>query len=129
MPYSIIKRFLVERNWWIEYRLRQRAGLPFATRAPFVCHGSIQLEIAWDATIVPPAELCQIGLLALATTAKQTTTTLSLKSKAISHLNGVFIGRGTKVSCNTGARLSIGRGTYVTDGSMVAASMDIRIGT
>lgn len=61
-------------------------------------------------------------------TDRRQVTRFSLGDEAHLCLDGALIGRGVKLALGDGARVSIARGSYVTDGTLLAAASSIEIG-
>jgi acetyltransferase-like isoleucine patch superfamily enzyme len=114
---------ILDRNYRVARLLARRSG------GPFVCRGAIELTLAADAIVTKPSVAPIIGtrLLGLSTPSTDVTTVF-IAADATLDLDGAIIGRGCRITVGPHGRLSIGQGTYLTDGSRVAASRGIQIG-
>lgn len=121
---SLLER-IFNKNLFAKYELERR--IKFANK--FVCRGNIQLSLAKDAIISTPSEICYIGLPLLShSTPRTTTTVIACDSKSVLNLDGANIGKGVIITCGHSARLDIGVGSYITDGSRIATQQEISIG-
>jgi acetyltransferase-like isoleucine patch superfamily enzyme len=106
-------------------RLNRRCGRP----GSFICAGGVQLTLARDARVEPPRQCCVIGAPVLGgLVPRSAPTVINVAEGATLALDGVTIGRGSRVGVNRGARLEIGQATSLTDSCWVAASLSIVIG-
>jgi acetyltransferase-like isoleucine patch superfamily enzyme len=120
----LIRRAL-DVNWLAQSHLNRCAG----KAGMFVCRGRIQLSLCSDTIIKPTAEVCYVGIPLLGTsTPLNDTTVIFGGSNAILTLNGCTIGRGVKLTVGFSAHLSLGKNSYITDGSRIAAQNSITIG-
>lgn len=113
-------------NLLAEFCFRQRVQ----GRRKFVCRGRIQLSLAKDAMIQPPANSCYIGMLIFGNSVPKNLTTVIVCSSqsTLSLKEGVCIGRGATLSVAPRAKLGIGEDTSVGHGSRIFASTSIQIG-
>lgn len=102
-------------------RLWRHAGVGRA-----VCRGQIQLRLRGTVTIQGRSS---IGLRLLSSsTPRNAITVIDVSAGGRLELDGAVIGRGAVLSVANGAKLSIGRGSYITDGSRIHAGKEISIG-
>jgi acetyltransferase-like isoleucine patch superfamily enzyme len=107
------------------WRLNRRCGRP----GSFICASRVQVTLGRGARVEPPRQRCVIGACLLGgLVPKSATTVINVGEGATLALDGVTIGRGSRVGVNRGARLEIGAGTSLTDSCWVAASQSITIG-
>lgn len=121
-----MKRLAValEQNWGATARLSARAG---ALRS-FDCRGRIQLQLGPSAVVISTHKnFVGVAVMGLATR-HDDTTVIVVASGGRLELGGVSIGRGSTLNVHANASLSIGRGTFVNDGTYIAASKLIDIG-
>ncbi|HWE36458.1 MAG TPA: acyltransferase [Isosphaeraceae bacterium] len=106
-------------------RLNRRCGRP----GSFLCAGGVQVTLGRDARVEAPRLTCVIGARVLGgLVPRSATTVINVADGATLALDGVTIGRGSRIGVNAGARLEIGPSTALTDSCWVAASRSIVIG-
>lgn len=117
---------LRDRNFVASARLNRRCGQAGA----FLCRGRVQLTLPPAAHVFAPrVRPCALGLPLLGRgTPTNFVTVLSLKPGSRLDLSGVLIGRGSRLTVESNARLAIGEQTFVADGSWIGSSQEIEIG-
>lgn len=114
-----------DRNLIAEWQMNRKAK----GGQKIICQGRIQLSLSRDALIETRQAPCYIGLRLLgATTSTQDVTIIAAESGAYLCLDGVKLGRGITLSLGTGARLSIGKDSYLTNGSRILAQHLVTVG-
>jgi acetyltransferase-like isoleucine patch superfamily enzyme len=105
-------------------------GLRAADLRAFVCRGRFQLSLDTSASISATSGSKNVLGVALLSTATATNdvTVLSIRQRGALTLGGATIGKGVSLFVGKDARLKIGHGTYITDGSRISASRSIMIG-
>jgi acetyltransferase-like isoleucine patch superfamily enzyme len=95
-----------------------------------LCGGKIQLYLAPKAKVVAPEgtpSLIGVPLLGYATP-RDAVTMIAVKGGATLVLDGAKLGRGTSLVVEPGARVEVGRDSYVCDGSRISATHGVTIG-
>jgi acetyltransferase-like isoleucine patch superfamily enzyme len=114
-----------ERNWTAQWVLNRSCRRRFA----FACFGPFQITIARDALVEPPSRNVYLGVRTLGEASRKAeSTVLWVREGGKLVLDGAHVGRGCVLVVQPEARLSIGRDTYVADGSRISASKAIDIG-
>lgn len=110
------------------------ASLRFALRAKafgiFYCRGSIQAKFGKNSKLnVAGQKKCFIGLrLKGLGSLDRAVTVIGAGENAELNLSGSIIGRGAVVSAGPGAKITLGEGSYLNDGSQIYASEEIKVG-
>ncbi len=96
----------------------------------FQCRGEVQTKFAKNSTLnVANRKKCFIGIrLKGLASLDHAVTVIAVGENAELTLGGSFIGRGAVISASSGAKVSLGEGSYLNDGSQIYASEEIRIG-
>lgn len=116
-------RAVAERHWWAEWRFRRAGGR-------VACYGRVQLNLGAGARVRTMGRPI-VGALSLGFGSLRTDTTVVAVGKEgeLSLEDRVVIGRGSSLLVGPNAHLGIGAGSYVADGSRLAASTAVRIGS
>lgn len=110
------------------------AALRFALKAKsfgvFGCRGRIQAKFGKNSKLnITNKKKSFIGLrLKGLGSIDRAITVIGLRENAELNLGGSIIGRGAVLSAGPGAKISLGEGTYLNDGSQIHASQAVTIG-
>ena len=115
-------RAVTDRNWWAEWRLCRAGGR-------VACYGRVQLALRAGARVRAVGRpLVGVPLLGSGTIRSATTIVAVGGGGELSLEDGVLIGRGSILTVGSNGRLEIGAGSYVADGTRLAASAAVRVG-
>ncbi len=91
------------------------------------CYGNIETAFG-TGSFVRCVGSCSIGHALVGATPRKTATIVKLADNSGLILNDSTIGRGVAIVTGKDAEISVGKGSYVTDGSKLLASRSITIG-
>ena len=119
-------RFILDVNPLATLQLALKAK----TFGLFHCRGKIQAKFEKSSQLnVTSKKKCFIGLrLKGLGSLDRAVTVIGAGEHAELTLGGSLIGRGAVINARSGAKISIGEGSYLNDGSQIYASQEIRIG-
>ncbi len=119
-------RFILDINPLATLQLALKAK----TFGLFQCRGKIQAKFEKNSLLnVTNRKKCFIGLrLKGLGSLDRAVTVIGAGQNSELTLGGSIIGRGAVINANSGAKISIGEGSYLNDGSQIYASQEIRIG-
>jgi len=121
---TIVRKFN-ERNWLATHNFARACG----RRGLFVCRGRVQVDLAREARIAAPRSICYVGVQLLGSIPRNLTTAVAVEAGAQLDLDGVLIGRGSRIWVGKGARLTIGCRSYISGDSRVGVSKLVSIGS
>lgn len=106
-----------------------RLGLRAGTLTGVRCYGRVGVEIHSSARLTLGPARSSLGLRLLPrSTPRSRETRVSVGAGGTLALDGALIGGGVSLAVGEGATISVGCGSYVTDGTMLSASQRIDIG-
>lgn len=122
-----MERFRILRD--LSYLATARLGIACGNLAAVTCRGRIQLTIAGGSRFSCTGKRSHVGIpLKGFGSDRNAVTIVGLRKGSEISLDGALIGRGCVLSAGPGAKIRIGSGSYLNDGSQILANKSIQIG-